>query len=264
MRRIRVTKLLTANDVGATGSHQAGVAILKSDYVIDFFPYLDKESNNPDKILTAFDVHSGEAIEVRYVYYNNWLRGGTRNEFRLTRTHSFLSRNKAVEGDVLVIERTNDGSFHFAIERLLAGSNDLGAVDFINTKLRDGWTIGLPFADFKANDATSRKEGEEQLVLSRRYERSPINRRIAVEIHGRICRACRFSFDRSYGPLAGGYIEIHHLVPVSTLNGPTLVDPESDLVPLCANCHRMAHRRWPPYSPEELQEAIRQRSTSSD
>jgi predicted HNH restriction endonuclease len=39
------------------------------------------------------------------------------------------------------------------------------------------------------------------------------------------------------------YIEIHHVRPLSVHEGE--VDPATDLVPLCANCHRMAHRRRP-------------------
>jgi 5-methylcytosine-specific restriction protein A len=53
---------------------------------------------------------------------------------------------------------------------------------------------------------------------------------------------CGVRFDAIYGPeLARGYIEIHHTVSITKLNhkAPNI----DDLVPLCANCHRMAHRR---------------------
>ncbi len=36
-----------------------------------------------------------------------------------------------------------------------------------------------------------------------------------------------------------GFIEIHHLKTLSILAGAEEVDPHSDLIPLCANCHRM-------------------------
>ena len=39
---------------------------------------------------------------------------------------------------------------------------------------------------------------------------------------------------------ADGYIQIHHVKPVSEYEGE--VDVANDLVPLCANCHAMAHR----------------------
>jgi predicted HNH restriction endonuclease len=253
---MRVSTILTANDVGATGSNQVGVAVKKSGPLIEFFPPLDKAAENPDVILHAHDAHSGERLEVRYVYYNNKIRGGTRNEYRLSRISSFLTRNKAIEGDVLVISKADDGSFLFAIERLLDPSSGLGSIDYISTNLDDGWTIGLRSTELEMDVETNAIEGQEQLVLSRRYERSSINRRMAIEMHGRTCIVCQFSFSSSYGSIAGDYVEIHHLVPVSFLDGPTPVSPKEDLVPLCSNCHRMAHRRWPPYSPEELREAL--------
>ncbi|MBY7831205.1 HNH endonuclease [Vibrio fluvialis] len=37
-------------------------------------------------------------------------------------------------------------------------------------------------------------------------------------------------------------IHIHHKVPISKFGSSKLVNPESDLVPLCANCHVIVHR----------------------
>jgi 5-methylcytosine-specific restriction protein A len=73
------------------------------------------------------------------------------------------------------------------------------------------------------------------------YERSPRNRQRALEIHKNCCKACDFKFDDVYGHQhAKGYIEIHHVKSITEINGP--VNPEIDLVPLCSNCHSMAHR----------------------
>lgn len=53
---------------------------------------------------------------------------------------------------------------------------------------------------------------------------------------------CTFNLDETYGKdYANGYIQIHHIKPLSEYEGE--VDPQTDLVPLCANCHAMAHRR---------------------
>ena len=100
------------------------------------------------------------------------------------------------------------------------------------------------------------EEGAEKLELSRRYERSRANRAVAIELHGTNCTVCGFSFSSFYGNLAKGYVEIHHLTPVSSMDGPRVVDPRTELVPLCANCHRAAHRRWPPFSPDELRREV--------
>lgn len=105
-------------------------------------------------------------------------------------------------------------------------------------------------------------EGQKYSVLSNRYERSRANRAAAIAVHGRSCTVCGFNFDEIYGGAANGYVEVHHLIPVSSMGGSRPVDPVTELVPLCANCHRMAHRRWPPYTPQELSDA-RTRSAST-
>ena len=85
-------------------------------------------------------------------------------------------------------------------------------------------------------------EGRKRIGLHVSYERCPKNRERAIEIHGTICEVCKFDFDKIYSvEHAGGYIQIHHIKPLSGYEGE--VDPETDLVPLCANCHVMAHRR---------------------
>lgn len=68
------------------------------------------------------------------------------------------------------------------------------------------------------------------------------NRARAIEIHGSKCQICGFDFDNQYGPsLARGYIEVHHIRPLSEER--ELVDPETDLMPVCSNCHSMLHRK---------------------
>jgi 5-methylcytosine-specific restriction protein A len=110
-------------------------------------------------------------------------------------------------------------------------------------------------AEMGTVDFSFASEGERYSVLSNRYERSRANRAAAIAVHGSSCIVCQFSFDENYGSLARGYVEVHHLIPVSSMGGPRPVNPITELVPLCANCHRMAHRRWPPYTPQELSDA---------
>jgi len=52
-----------------------------------------------------------------------------------------------------------------------------------------------------------------------------------------------FNFGKFYGDYAEGYIHIHHLTPVSELTEPSKVNPQTDLVPVCANCHSIIHRK---------------------
>lgn len=88
-----------------------------------------------------------------------------------------------------------------------------------------------------------RIEGTKRSYYVNKYERNSKNRTKAIEIHGLNCYACGFNFEEVYGERGKDFIEIHHVKPLSTLEEAVVIDPETDLVPLCANCHRMIHRR---------------------
>jgi 5-methylcytosine-specific restriction enzyme A len=74
-----------------------------------------------------------------------------------------------------------------------------------------------------------------------RYERDPDARRVCLAFHGTSCAACGFSFEASYGDYGAGFIHVHHVVPPAMLEAGYQLDPVADLVPLCPNCHAMAH-----------------------
>lgn len=84
-------------------------------------------------------------------------------------------------------------------------------------------------------------EGGKVEVFSTRYERNPALRKEAIRIHGLRCEACGFSFGETYGAIGEDYIEVHHIKPIS--EGKREVDPKTDLICLCSNCHRMIHHK---------------------
>ena len=77
-------KRLSGNDTLATHSHQAGPYIPK-DFLFRMFPQIQRpDAENPDhRFQLSVDSHSDRRT-VRAIWYNNRLRGGTRNECRLT------------------------------------------------------------------------------------------------------------------------------------------------------------------------------------
>jgi 5-methylcytosine-specific restriction protein A len=85
-------------------------------------------------------------------------------------------------------------------------------------------------------------EGKKTGYYTTKYERSSANRNEAIRIHGTSCNICGFDYEAVYGELGAGYIEVHHIKPLSTLDEETVVNPETDLISVCANCHRMLHR----------------------
>lgn len=88
-----------------------------------------------------------------------------------------------------------------------------------------------------------RKEGKVKYVYGKQYERNPRNRIEAIKYHGTKCIVCGFDFEKTYGDRGKGYIEIHHIKPLSSVGEESNINPKTDLVPICSNCHRMIHRK---------------------
>jgi predicted HNH restriction endonuclease len=69
------------------------------------------------------------------------------------------------------------------------------------------------------------------------------------------CEVCNIDFDRRYGERGRGFIEAHHKVPVSQLDGKKRTRIE-DLALVCSNCHRMLHRGLTLVSVEQLKDEL--------
>jgi hypothetical protein len=106
------------------------------------------------------------------------------------------------------------------------------------------------------DDVSFKREGRAYRIETNKYERSRFNRSLAIKIHGLKCFGCDFDFERFYGPVGMGIIEIHHLLPVHLMAERRVVDPRSELVPLCSNCHTLVHREDPPFTIEQLRSFV--------
>ncbi len=102
------------------------------------------------------------------------------------------------------------------------------------------------------DETMSIQEGVKKIVQSRVYERSSRLRQIAINHYTKdgdiLCKACQFSFQKFYGDIGKGYIEIHHIKPIFKYEDEeldkTIYNALNNVVPLCSNCHRMIHRDW--------------------
>lgn len=86
-------------------------------------------------------------------------------------------------------------------------------------------------------------EGAVKTVKVNRYERNPVARQKCIEYHGNECSICGLSFEDKYGELGEGYIQVHHIIPISEIGEEYQVDYKKDLIPVCPNCHAMLHRK---------------------
>ncbi|GAA2164768.1 EcoRII N-terminal effector-binding domain-containing protein [Pedococcus bigeumensis] len=135
-----VSKILTPNDLGITGTHQAGIAIPKDADVLAFFPRLDPTEYNPDCLIAVHTPATGDYWQLRFVYYNSKTHGqGTRNEYRLTGTTQMLRDLAPRVGDSISFLRNPLGDIEACI-RLQDDPVPLPATERV---LKNGWRLTI-------------------------------------------------------------------------------------------------------------------------
>ena len=138
MKKTAVEKILSANDLGITGSHQAGMLIPKQKDLLAFFPALDPDKANP-RITLHFTDSDNFCWKFNYIYYNNKLRGGTRNEYRLTSMTAYLRSCNLKPGDVIILQKEDgDYTIRYRRQEAVSSSEDTGVVRLV---LNDAWKI---------------------------------------------------------------------------------------------------------------------------
>lgn len=78
------------------------------------------------------------------------------------------------------------------------------------------------------------RERDKQIILAKK-------KKVLKETGELKCEACDFNFEKKYGELGKGYIECHHIIPLSHFQVSRETKLE-DLALLCSNCHGMIHR----------------------
>lgn len=191
------------------------------------------------------------------------------NALRLMGIYDFkTNRNVTWENYVQVLEITSQ--VHQFLKTKDADATLLNAHSFLYTlserekkPIKLSETELLEFEKQIQNEADSEifLEGKEKYKWHKFTERSSalVNKtkalKLAVDQDLR-CEICNFSFFETYGELGLGFIEAHHVVPISNLKEDTPTKPE-DLALVCSNCHRMLHRRRPWLSIKDLKEILK-------
>ena len=116
-------------------------------------------------------------------------------------------------------------------------------------------------------------EGKSEYVLTKKYKRSSNLRRKAIEHYkdtrGSLnCDICSFDFEKTYGKPVKNFIEMHHLKPVYMYKDEdeekVITEAIENLLPVCANCHRVIHSKRPPYKIDEVREFSRRNLKEGD
>ncbi len=119
-----------------------------------------------------------------------------------------------------------------------------------------GVGLFLSLLDVNAIDEYQHSEGKITQVTHNVYERNPVNRELCLSANGYSCKICGFDFEKKYGLLGHGFIHVHHIEMVADYGGERFINPITDLIPVCPNCHAMLHRKRPPLTPDELKAII--------
>jgi 5-methylcytosine-specific restriction protein A len=101
-----------------------------------------------------------------------------------------------------------------------------------------------------------REEGMRQETTAASRTRSAANRLACLQLKGSRCLACGADLGHVYGAIGDGCIEVHHLERLADYSEPRRVNPATDLVPLCPNCHAIAHRASPPLGVDDLKRSL--------
>ncbi len=95
-------------------------------------------------------------------------------------------------------------------------------------------------------------EGSITRITVNRYERDRSARKACLDYYGYNCFSCGLNMERIYGSVAANFIHVHHEKPLSEIGENYLLNPISDLKPLCPNCHSIIHLKTPAMTISEL------------
>lgn len=99
-------------------------------------------------------------------------------------------------------------------------------------------------------------EGDEFYKIHKAKERDQDIRKKKIEqfleLHGELfCEICKFSFEKEYGIVGKGLIEVHHLLPLAQME-PNHKTKIEELICICSNCHFAVHNGDPTENLEKL------------
>lgn len=169
---------------------------------------------------------------------------------------SFYARFKLLEeytDNILSLHHLHEHGYE-GIPRSVRECKDEGLIDFLLHPHQmvndDVYDVDYPEDDEKLY------EGALVTVKANKYERNQKARRECVAKKGYQCSVCGRDFEATYGEIGKNFIHVHHLTPISTIGKEYELNVDTDLVPVCPNCHYMLHRKDPPYTIEELKDIL--------
>jgi hypothetical protein len=155
--------------------------------------------------------------------------------------------------DILSLHHLHEHGYE-GIPRSVRECKDEGLIDFLLHPHQmvndDVYDVDYPEDDEKLY------EGALITVKANKYERNQKARKECVAKKGYQCLICGRDFEATYGEIGKNFIHVHHLTPISSVGKEYELNVDTDLVPVCPNCHYMLYRKDPPYTIEEMREIL--------
>ena len=169
---------------------------------------------------------------------------------------SFYARLKLIEeytDDVLSLHNLQEHGYQ-GVPRSVREIKDVSLLDYLLHPHQivndEAYDVDYP------EDNEKLYEGALITVKANKYERNQKARKECVAKKGYHCLVCGRDFESTYGEIGRGFIHVHHLTPISSIGQEYELNVDTDLAPVCPNCHYMLHRKNPPYTIEELKDIL--------
>lgn len=134
--------------------------------------------------------------------------------------------------------KPNDPYEKLEFRRMLR--SDVAALSTISYKFRG--KSELPEEEIDPHGYEGARYFQQHLAIER--DRNLRNQKVSqfISENGDVyCESCGFNFKEVYAFLVNNIIEVHHITPLSELDGEAKVTLD-DLILLCANCHLAVHQ----------------------
>lgn len=200
------------------------------------FSDLHKEKTTKSKIAE----HFGENSE-------NWSEGSKTTKINAGLKIFTLNRDLEAIEHILYVKKTGNIPNGIEIKK---------QAERIQKSLVESWFSNLEEISQKESEKHL-TEGKSKTVYVNIYERNIQARKECIEHFGLNCQVCEYSFEDKFGDLGKDYIHVHHKIEIATIGKEYKINPITDLIPVCPNCHSMLHRRKPAYSVSELKQLMK-------
>lgn len=212
---------------------------------------IDSKYKNQDKISNVTVVFCAHSDTLKKSVIVGWYKNATvyrKREIYKDRQYNLICNS---EDGYLIEEqfrcfgvpRATDSSCGFGRANIWY-AKEKEAIDYVNEVLE---YINVSNAQYN-NDTMPQivpqnfaESGVGKKILVNKYERNVLARRKCIELKGSKCAICGFDSASIYGNEFKDKIEVHHIVPINQVKENYQVNPETDLIPVCPNCHMILH-----------------------